>query len=132
MTAPIIGPNFDCAISFDESVPCLIMAWKGYATSRQFRDSNEKVLDALRERRVSSLLADVREFILIGAADQQWLTEDWIPRATAVGLRRVAMIAPDFYFNRVAVDTVARQLNPDAVAFRYFSDREAATLWLSS
>ncbi len=46
------------------------MTWKGYATSREFREANERVLGVLAERNASKLLSDVKDFVLIGADDQ--------------------------------------------------------------
>ena len=37
-------PSFECTIGYDADVPCVIMTWKGYATSREFREANERIL----------------------------------------------------------------------------------------
>ena len=105
-----------CAISFDESVPCIVMAWHGYATSAQFRAANDRVLACIREYRATRLLGDLRAFVLIGADDQRWLNDHWIPEAIASGLRRVALTQPTYYFNRVAVETVGRKVDPRRLA----------------
>jgi hypothetical protein len=132
MTAPGIGPSFECTIGYDAEVACVIMTWKGYATSREFREANERVLGVLAERSASKLLGDIKEFVLIGADDQNWLSTDWIPRAVAAGLRTVAMITPVFYFNRVAVESVGQKLDPDALILQYFDTRDAARQWLAA
>ena len=128
-------PSFDCGIEYDAGVACVSMIWKGYATSAQFREANERVLAAIKERRAAKLLGDAKEFVLIGADDQAWLASNWIPRALQAGVRKIALVMPRFYFNRVAVDTVAQRLAGDfareLVSIEYFDARGAARTWLA-
>ena len=128
-------PTFDCAIDYDIDVPCVTMIWKGYATSAQFRAANERVLTAIQERRASKLLGDAKDFVLIGADDQMWLAGNWIPRALQAGVRKIALVMPRFYFNRVAVDTVTQRLSGEfarnLVRIEYFDAREGARNWLA-
>lgn len=128
-------PTFDCAIDYDIDVPCVCMLWKGYATSAQFRAANERVLETIRERNATRLLGDAKDFILIGAEDQTWLASNWIPRALQAGVRRIALVMPRFYFNRVAVDTVTQRLSGEfarnLVRIEYFDQREPARDWLA-
>jgi hypothetical protein len=127
-----IDPSFECMVGYDAEVPCVIMTWKGYATTREFREANERILGVLAERKASKLLGDIKDLVLIGSDDQHWLSTNWIPRAIEAGLRTVAMITPVFYFNRVAVENVGRKLDPDALILQYFDNREAARQWLAS
>jgi hypothetical protein len=106
------------------------MTWRGYATTRQFRDANERVLAEIRAHGAARLLGDLREFVLIGADDQRWLNERWIPSAIEAGLRQVALTQPTYYFNRVAVETVSSRVDPDRLTVGYFADLDAARAWL--
>ncbi|MDP8920350.1 MAG: hypothetical protein M3O00_15975, partial [Pseudomonadota bacterium] len=63
MAEPVIDPSFACTVGYDAEVPCVIMTWKGYATSREFREANERILGVLAERRASKLLGDIKEFV---------------------------------------------------------------------
>jgi hypothetical protein len=132
MAASDTYPSFECTVGYDADVPCVIMNWQGYATSREFRDANERVLGVLAERKTTKLLGDIKQFVLIGADDQQWLSSDWIPRAMQAGLRTVALITPVFYFNRVAVENVGQTLDPDKLILQYFDSRDAARQWLAA
>lgn len=129
MTQPV-NPAFECTVDYDAEVPCVIMTWRGYATTPQFRAANERVLEVLAERKAGKLLGDIKEFVLIGSDDQAWLSSDWIPRAVQAGLRKVALTSPAFYFNRVAVETVGQRLDPGELVLRHFDDRAAARAWL--
>jgi hypothetical protein len=122
--------DLDLSIDYDPEIPCVVMIWKGYATSAAFREGNARVLSEITARRASKLLGDVTDFVLIGAEDQTWLNEVWIPRAMHAGLRKVALVQPSFYFNRVAIDTVAQKLDRDRVELGFFDNRDAAKAWL--
>jgi hypothetical protein len=125
-------PAFACTVDYDAEVPCVVMTWRGYATTGEFRAANERVLEVLAERKASKLLGDIKEFVLIGSEDQAWLSGDWIPRAVQAGLRKVALTSPAFYFNRVAVESVGQRLDPEALVLQHFDDRDAARTWLAS
>jgi hypothetical protein len=124
--------DLELTVDYDADVPCVVMVWKGYATSAAFREGNARVLTEITDRRASKLLGDVTDFVLIGAEDQAWLNEVWIPRAMHAGLRKVALVQPSFYFNRVAIDTVAQKLDRDRVELGFFDNREAAKAWLKA
>ena len=127
-------PTFHCVVEYDVEVPCVSMIWKGYATSAQFREANERVLHEIQQRRSSKLLSDAKEFVLIGATDQNWLSSNWIPRVLQSGVRKIALVMPRFYFNRVAVDAVTQRLAQnvadDLVSIEYFENHDAARTWL--
>ncbi|HJS79214.1 MAG TPA: STAS/SEC14 domain-containing protein [Vitreimonas sp.] len=122
--------DLELTIDYDADIPCVVMIWKGYATSAAFREGNAQVLAQITQRRASKLLGDVTDFVLIGAEDQAWLNEVWIPRAVHAGLRKVALVQPNFYFNRVAIDSVAQKLDRDRVELGFFDNRDAAKEWL--
>ena len=122
--------DLELTIDYDADIPCVVMIWKGYATSAAFREGNARVLAEITGRHASKLLGDVTDFVLIGAEDQAWLNEVWIRRAMHAGLRKVALVQPSFYFNRVAIDSVAQKLDRDRVELGFFDNRETAKDWL--
>lgn len=125
------NPEFTCSVGYDQQAACVVMVWKGYATTPLFRETNERVLACLRDKQATRLLGDIRDFILISAADQDWLNQIWIPRAIEIGLRRVALVQPSYYFNRVAVDNVTSRTDPNRLTVAYFDDADNARTWLA-
>jgi hypothetical protein len=130
MDATILQGEGDFQLSYAADVPCVVMVWRGYHDSTSFRARNEEVLDFIKERRATRLLGDIRTFVLIGQSDQEWLNANWLPRAMAAGLRICALVTPTFYFNRVAVQTVADRVDSAALKIEYFESAEAACDWL--
>ncbi len=64
-------------IYFDEQLGAVVMEWDGYATSGQFREGTELMLNLLIQHRTSKVLADVKDMIMIGKEDQEWMNTDF-------------------------------------------------------
>jgi hypothetical protein len=129
---PIFQTETDFHVSYDPDIECVYMTWRGYHTSALFRSENEQVLSVITRHRARKMLTDIRYFVLIGASDQEWLNSYWLPRAFEAGLRTCAIVAPVFYFNRVAVQGVVERMEPNALKVEYFDSPEMARRWLLS
>ena len=122
--------DLQLTVEYDTEVPCVVMIWKGYATSAAFKESNAQVLAKIAAHNANKLLGDITDFVLISAEDQAWLNQVWIPRAMHAGLRKIALVQPTFYFNRVAAASVAQKIDPERVKIGFFSTRAEARDWL--
>jgi hypothetical protein len=122
--------NEHCLLSYDASVPCIVIEWRGYQTSRQFRDISDAALKLLAQHGVSKVLNDTTMLPIIGGDDQRWTQDDFLPRAIRAGFRFCAMVNSRFYFNRVAVNNVAQTINPHEMIVEYFENADRARTWL--
>jgi len=118
-------------IYFDEAMNAVVMEWDGYATSKQFKQGTELMLNTLIRHQCSKVLADIKGMKIIAMEDQQWLNEDFLPRATKFGFKAIAIIKPDFYFNKVAVETISYKADKDKLTINFFDNTEEAKEWLS-
>jgi hypothetical protein len=117
-------------IFFDEASRCVVMNWNGYATSGQFREGTELMLNLLVKNKAHKVLADIRDMALIGREDQQWLDEMFLPRAIGFGFKAIAIVKPKSYFNRVAVETVSYKVDSRKLSICFFDNVEEAKSWL--
>jgi hypothetical protein len=124
-----LGDNPVCSVSFNESVPCIAVVWKGYATSEQLRLAHETIIALLTKHRVSKVLGDDTALPTIHADDRRWIVENWMPRAKAAGLKAIANKSPASYFGKLAIDHV-RAVAPSDLVFRSFGDVDCAREWL--
>jgi hypothetical protein len=124
--------NDACSIMYDPDVPCIIMEWHSYGTSAQFRQISENILQLLIDQGASKVIADTTHLPIIASDDQQWVNEDWLPRAIAAGYRACGMVNSRFYFSRVAVDNVVKKVTSDQFRVEYFDSQAAAREWLKS
>ena len=117
-------------IYFDEAMNAVVMEWDGYATSKQFKEGTELMLNTLIKHHCSKVLADIKDMKIIAMEDQQWLNEDFLPRATKFGFEAIAIIKPDFYFNKVAVETISYKADKDKLTINFFDNIDEAKEWL--
>lgn len=115
---------------FDEIYNHVVMEWNGYATSRQFKEGTELMLNTLIRHNASKVLADIRDMIIIGMDDQKWLDTDFIPRAIHFGFRAIAIVKPVSYFNKVAVESISYKIDKEKLMINFFDSREEAGQWL--
>ncbi|HSZ72688.1 MAG TPA: STAS/SEC14 domain-containing protein [Cytophagaceae bacterium] len=120
------------SIYFDEELKAVIMEWDGYSTSNQFREGTEFMLNVLIKNHASKVLADAKDMVMIGMEDQQWMNTEFLPRAINFGFKAIAMIKPDHYFNKVAIESISYKVNKEKLTIRFFDEVEEARQWLKN
>lgn len=118
-------------IYYDQQVNSVVMEWYGYATSNQFKEGTELMLNTLIKNNAHKVLADIKRMVIIGTEDQEWLEKDFIPRAIQFGFKSIAIVRPDSYFNKVAVENVSINVHKK-LNIRLFDDTGQASEWLAS
>ena len=119
-------------IYYDPAANWVVMDWDGYATSRQFREGTEMMLQLLKEHHASKVLADVKDMVLIGMEDQQWLNNHFLPGAIQAGFQAIAVIRPSHYFNQVAIEGISYKIDKEKLQIQIFEQVEEAKAWLAS
>src|SRR5690349_17119982 len=109
-------------IFYDDTDGYVCMEWTGYATSSQFRQGTELMLEFVIKHRTGRVLADIKDMVLIGNEDQQWLLHNFLPRAIAAGFQLLCIVTPDNYFNKVAVETVSYRVDKDKLSINFFAN----------
>jgi hypothetical protein len=117
-------------IYFDPGLFAVVMDWNGYSTSRQFREGTELMLNTLVQHQTYKVLADIKDMTLIGMEDLEWLERDFLPRAIHFGFRSIAIVRPESYFNKVAVESINYKIDKEKLAINYFDNVEEAKSWL--
>lgn len=118
-----------CSVRIDESVPCVTVVWKRYATSTQLRFIHESMLALLAQNGLRAVLGDDRALPTIHAEDQRWIVDEWLPRARAAGLAAAANLKPVAHWGQAAVASVQSALSKH-VAIRSFESWDGAREWL--
>jgi hypothetical protein len=118
-------------IYFDTDLGGVVMKWTGYTTSGEFREGTELMLNILIKNNCKKVLADIKEMTLIGSDDQQWLENTFIPRAVQFGFKKLAIVRPSSYFNKVAIENVSEKIDKKNLTIGYFDTLEEATEWFS-
>lgn len=119
-------------VTYEEDINAVFCKWYGYATSNQFRESTELLLEMLEKHNAHKILVDLKDMILIGKEDQDWMDRTYIPKATTLGLKFVACIQPLYFFNKIAVESIVYSFNKTPVTVNYFENYEDAIDWLKN
>ena len=98
-------------INFDKDLNAVAMEWTGYANSNQFREGTELMLNTLIQHKCEKVLADIKDMTLIGAEDQEWLDTHFLLRAIKFGFKTPAIVKPESYFNKVAIENLSLKIN---------------------
>jgi hypothetical protein len=117
-------------IFFDKDLNSVVMEWKGYATSKQFKEGTELMLNTLIKHNTTNVLADIKEMTLIGMEDQRWLENIFLPRAIDFGFKSIAIIQPESYFNKVAVESISYKIDQAKLSIKIFDNIIEAKEWL--
>jgi hypothetical protein len=110
----------------------VLIEWKAWANSSEYRSAYELALLALRENRASKNLVDAKRRRVVSDEDQRWLVENWIPRATAAGRRFTALVIPDSPLGKTIAENVQKRQLPTSTRVEYFPTVEDAAAWLST
>lgn len=118
-----------CSFTHDEDLSCIKVVWRKYATSAQLRFLHEALLQVMEGTGAQSLLGDDRELPIVHAEDQRWIIEEWLPRAQALGLKRVAAIPSHSFFGRLSIGSIQLILAKNVVV-KQFQNVPLAADWL--
>ncbi|UOQ72286.1 STAS/SEC14 domain-containing protein [Hymenobacter cellulosilyticus] len=123
--------NALCSISYD-SQGFILLVWANVVCQDQELHSiYEHTLQALRHHGTGKLLTDHRLRQPLPLSAQQWIAQEWIPRAMReAGYSHCAILENQTPLGRLAARAVGDALSLP-LDFRYFSTLEEARAWLS-
>ncbi len=116
-------------MSWDAPSHAVLIRIYGYVEGETLRVPCNKGIDLMISKRSSRLITDSREMKALTQQDQQWVDEDWRPRARAAGLRRNAILVPKSAVAKLTVTAIVKKF--DEVQFGYFSEMDEARKWLN-
>ena len=99
--------------------------------SQELRAVYEHTLHLLRREGLTRVLTDHRHMLPYTAADRDWLTTQWVPRAvTEAGYRRCAIVQAHAVLNQLATKHMVQELSSAPLELQHFAEPEPAMAWL--
>jgi hypothetical protein len=108
-------------VTWNRDLRAACLESQGWADTSEAQAALDAVIRALRAHRGSRCLVDNRKKA-IKPADQEWIAENWLPRAVGAGLRLTAIVEPE---SGPATITIME------IEVRYFSTVVRAAEWLT-
>jgi hypothetical protein len=123
--------SIPCDIYYNSDLNIVQTHWKGFFTRGDiFRGILEKSLTLIQEKKSSALIADAREMKVITLEDQEWVCNNWYPRAIKAGFRKQALIITKDTFNEYSINNIIKNTDLSLVQTRYFTKFEVAAKWV--
>jgi len=119
-------------IDYNADVQCVQITWKGYASSKDFRNPLNAGLDILKENQAERWMANTKNLGVISPEDQDWTSNNWFPRAIEAGSKKMALIKPSDVFSQISIEDImeeARKAEP--LEDKFFEQMEEALSWLA-
>ena len=110
----------------------VLVEWKDWADSQEYRAAHETILMAIRENHASKNLIDATHAKVVSESDQKWLIENWIPRAVAAGRRSTAVVMPKSALGRTISENIDKRTSASRTTVEYFETAADAAAWLST
>lgn len=118
-------------VAWDAPSHAVVVQFLGFVEGGTLRKALERVIELMASRLASRLISDLREMKVLSQKDQQWIDEDWLPRAKAAGLRTNAILLPTSALARLSAEAITQRVEND-IHLGYFSDIDDARQWLAT
>ncbi len=118
------------SVRWDGEGQLVLVEWEGWANSTEFAALLDAEIHALRQHHGSRLLADCRRQKVLNPADQDRANLDWLPRALAAGLKRIAVVLPSSGLAELNLKESLGKAPAGALDVAYFVTVEEAREWL--
>ncbi|HEY9008878.1 MAG TPA: hypothetical protein VIM75_22235 [Ohtaekwangia sp.] len=123
-------------IEYISDIPCINCVIKGSSLSEEVRDRHAKINHYLLEKKELhdkiGLLIDPLEAEPLLEKDIQWLTQEWKPSLSKIGIEYMAVVISTDDLARLTTDLLEEDIEATEIKLmeRYFSGRNSALAWL--
>jgi hypothetical protein len=118
-------------VTWDPTLRAVYTEAQGWSDPSEMAAVLEAGLQALTEYGGSRWLADGRNMKDVKHSDQDWIVQEFFPRALAAGLKRVALVIPKSVVAMKTVDQLVQRLPAAKVEVAYFPSVDEARSWLT-
>ena len=132
MTDSVVFKQPWLTIRWDSDHQCVDAQWRAFANSDEFRSGTLKILDAIRDKRATSLVSDNRELQVAITEDQLWIQDTWTPLAVEAGLKRIAVIVAPSGLGKYASEEIISQFPRGTFLTRTFDSLDEALTWAAA
>ena len=118
-------------VTWSEDLKAACLEMQGWASSDEAQLTLDAIIRALKAHHGSRWLLDARKMKVLKQSDQDWMTQNWLPRAAAAGLKLAAVVLPTSMVAMTNVEDVAK-VSENGIDTRFFSTVETAAAWLTA
>ncbi len=121
-------------IEFNEQEKFMYVNWKGFQTVENVKFGCEKILDFLKQKKVSRVINDNRLVTGPWQGAAEWTAKEWFPRMFAAGLTHFAWVQSASVFSQLSTDKTLSETDGSwkTQGIRTFDDLEQARRWVTA
>ncbi|WP_026462356.1 hypothetical protein [Adhaeribacter aquaticus] len=116
---------------FDEETKLARAVWNGFLSGETMHNAVKQCIILIEEKNPVGWLADNRKLKAIRQKDQEWISENLMPRLAASSLRKLATLISEDLFSQMAVESLYTKAS-ELIHFdhQYFKFETEAYKWL--
>ncbi|HEX9097346.1 MAG TPA: hypothetical protein VF990_14755 [Candidatus Dormibacteraeota bacterium] len=118
-------------VTWNEGLKAACVEMQGWASTSEAQVLLDAIIQALKAHHGSRWLLDARKMKVLKQSDQDWITQNWLPRAAAAGLKLAAIVLPMSMVTMTNVEDVAK-VAENGIDTRFFPTVEKAGEWLTA
>ena len=120
-----------CDLYLNTELQAVHALWKGvFVKGEMLRVVYDHIIELIKVTQTSALFTDARKMKIINDVDQQWIINDWYPRAYAQGFCIEALMVTTGSFNELTLHKIIKQYDASKIVTRFFNDYNEASSWL--
>lgn len=120
-----------CTIHYYKEGNVVHLDWNKHATRDQFVEACNYSLQVMEEKKASKMIADNSKVSVVAVENQNWLTENWFPRALQKGFQYSAVVVSNDAFVKFAVKRIENKIQDTLFVVQYFDHVDLAKEWLT-
>lgn len=90
-------------ISYLKEKNCLVQAWKGFCSSEEFRDGQQRSVKLFIEKGCKNFISDTTNAGLLKKEDTDWVTEVITPQFAKAGVKVINLVLPSSAFTKMTL-----------------------------
>jgi len=118
-------------MEYDAEIDAVVFTWEEFASGNQFRDGANDLLEFIREQNAEKLLVNMRGIKAHDEEDQEWLTEEWVPKIIDAGIEYSVNVHRDSVVSEMDTENLYRDLEDLEYESLMTDDVEEAREWLA-
>jgi hypothetical protein len=119
-------------IEFDVQGKFIYANWKGFQSVENVKSGAEKMLQILKEKKITKVLNDNRLVTGPWQGAAEWAAKEWFPQMFAAGLTRFAWVQSASVFSQLSADKTLSETDTSKKneTIRTFDNLELARKWV--
>ncbi len=128
----VIFDSKTVSIEYYSEHNCVYYKAKGYVNSKEFRENAQRIIEAVRDKKVNYLVNDLTDSGVISPEDQAWIVAEFSAKLIPLGVSESIAILPTSIFGKLSAQAVEKKINEEKTSLTpmFFPSKKEAFEWI--